>query len=175
MNKKRIVPLVILYILSIFIAGGLFFLSDASILLPIINRLLLYISVIIVFVVHIIVIYKFTRIEIKNTWKILTTLLLIILLFVYTYFSVIFAIFFSSPYGEFEYNNRIYYYMDKGFLVSSYFFYEKDSFITIDELDYNEIEYLYKHKSEITGKDADASKAALDGYIHVDGTDDFMD
>lgn len=159
-NKKMILK-AICYLLSFPTLFLVYVLCAKVDFIPIFNNILLGVSVLIFFAYQIFFINRFTKIRANFYLKLVVTLILIGIGFFAGYIILIMSIFAIKDNVGFSYGGEQYYILNEGWLDENFVIYKKN-FITMDKINFEKSEKIFKDLEKITNEDA---KARLKSYF----------
>lgn len=132
--------------------------------IPILNNILLGVSVLIFFAYQVFFIGRFTEIRANFYLKLVVTLILIGIGFFAGYIILIMSIFSIKDGEGFAYGKEHYYILNEGWIDENLVIYKKN-FLFMDKMDFEESEKTFKDLKKITNEDA---KDRLKSYFYKD-------
>lgn len=163
-TKNKQIIHTLFYLLSFPILYSVFLLCVKVDFIPIFNNILLGVSVLIFFAYQIFFINRFTKIRANFYLKLVVTLILIGIGFFAGYIILIMSIFAIKDNVGFSYGGEQYYILNEGWLDENFVIYKKN-FITMDKINFEKSEKIFKNLEKITNEDA---KARLKSYFFRD-------
>lgn len=160
-TKNKQIIHTLFYLLSFPILYSVFLLCVKVDFIPIFNNILLGVSVLIFFAYQIFFINRFTKIRANFYLKLVVTLILIGIGFFAGYIILIMSIFAIKDNVGFSYGGEQYYILNEGWLDENFVIYKKN-FITMDKINFEKSEKIFKDLEKITNEDA---KARLKSYF----------
>lgn len=150
--NKKILLQIIFYALSFPLIYCIFVLCDKIEFIPIVNNLILILSLFGFFAYQIFSIYKFTNLKINFYLKLFISLVLIGIMLFSAYLILLMSIFAFKDNEPFTYKGEKYYILNEGWLDDDYEIYRK-KFITMDRLNFDEARKTFKNISNISNED----------------------